>query len=144
MKHETELLAALLVAAHRLTRIAARATGNATPSAFWNTLSILSAEGDLRIGELAEAARVTQPSMTKVVQQLEDDQLVERIVDPTDSRAALVRVTASGIKELADWRVALATALEPMFDGLTSADRAALSRAVSIITTRTATDRAAA
>lgn len=143
MKQETEMLAALLVAAHRLTRIAARTTGNTTPSALWNTLSILTTDGDLRIGELAAAARVTQPSMTKVVRQLEEEQLVERIADPTDSRAALVRVTPEGIRKLESWRITLATALAPMFEGLNRADRTALTQAVKIITARTATDRIA-
>lgn len=144
MKYETELLSSLLVASHRLTRIAALTTGNTTPSAVWNTLSILSTDGPSRIGQLARAARVTQPSMTKVVQQLVEDALVERIDDPEDSRASLVTVTALGVNELAAWRVALATALEPMFADISAADRAALAQAVNIITSRTATDRTAA
>ncbi|GAA3741001.1 MarR family transcriptional regulator [Leifsonia bigeumensis] len=144
MNSSAPLLADLIVAAHRLTRIAARSTGNTTPSAVWNTLSILSTDGPLRIGELASAARVTQPSMTKVVHQLVDEGLVERVADADDSRAWLVTVTAAGLRALDDWRNALTAALEPMFSGLTAADLAALARAVDILTARTATGRAAA
>jgi DNA-binding MarR family transcriptional regulator len=144
VKNDTDLLSDLLVAAHRLTRIAARATGSTTPSAVWHTLSILLTDGPLRIGELAAAARVTQPSMTKVVQQLAEEEYVYRIADADDSRAWLIAVTPAGVAALEQWRVALASALEPLFSGLPSADRAALVRAVGILGAATATQAKAA
>ncbi|HMM83088.1 MAG TPA: MarR family transcriptional regulator [Terrimesophilobacter sp.] len=136
--NDTQLLADLLVAAHRLTRIAAHSTGNTTPSAVWHTLSILSTDGQLRIGELATAARVSQPSMTKVVQHLVDNGYSERIPDPEDSRASLVSVTPAGIQALAEWRTALATELGSLFSGISAADRTALTRVVHLLGTRTA------
>lgn len=144
MNNDTALLSDLLVTAHRLTRIAAQALGSTTPSAVWHTLSILSTDGPLRIGELASIARVSQPSMTKVVQQLIIDELAERIVDPHDSRASLVSTLPAGVAALAAWRQALASALQPMFSGLTTADRATLTRAVSILSSRTASQTAVA
>lgn len=133
-----------MVAAHRLIRIAARSTGNTTPSAVWNTLSILSTDGPLRIGELASAARVSQPSMTKVVHQLVDEKLVRRVTDADDSRAWLVSVTAAGIRALQEWRTTLATTLEPLFSDLDPAELEALTRAVDILAARTATGQVAA
>lgn len=144
MNSNALLLADLIVTAHRLTRIAAQSTGNTTPSAVWNTLSILSTDGPLRVGELAAAARVTQPSMTKVVHQLVDERLVERVADADDSRAWLVTVTAAGIRALDEWRNALTAALEPMFSNLDDADLAALTRAIDILKARTATGAVAA
>lgn len=133
-----------MVAAHRLIRIAARSTGNTTPSAVWNTLSILSTDGPLRIGELASAARVSQPSMTKVVHQLVDEKLVRRVTDADDSRAWLVSVTAAGIRALQEWRTTLATTLEPLFSDLDPAGLEVLTRAVDILAARTATGQVAA
>ena len=144
MNNDKTLLSELLVTAHRLTRIAAQALGSTTPSAVWHTLSILSTDGPLRIGELASIARVSQPSMTKVVQQLIGDNLADRIVDPDDSRASLITVLPAGVNALANWRQALATALQPMFSGLTADDRKTLTRAVDILSARTSSQKAAA
>jgi DNA-binding MarR family transcriptional regulator len=140
---DTDLLAGLLVAAHRLSRIAARATGSTTPSAVWHTLSILEGDGPLRVGELALAARVTQPSMTKVVQQLAEDGYVRRLADADDSRAWLIAVTPTGVAALHDWRTTVASELQPLFAELTDADRATLARAVGILTAATATQTTA-
>jgi DNA-binding MarR family transcriptional regulator len=56
------------------------------------------AEGS-RITELAELAQITQQSMSELVAELERRGYVERIPDPTDRRAALIRRTERG------WRV---------------------------------------
>jgi DNA-binding MarR family transcriptional regulator len=53
------------------------------------------AEGS-RITELAELAQVTQQSMSELVAELERRGYVERIPDPTDRRAMLVRRTERG------------------------------------------------
>lgn len=137
----TELLADVIVTAHRLTRVAAQATGSSTPSAIWHTLSILTTDGPSRIGELATRARVTQPSMTKVVQQLTEDELAYRIADVEDSRAWLIGITPAGSAALANWRVQLAVALQPMFSDLTATEFDTITRAVEILGSRIATDR---
>ena len=137
----SELLAHLIVTAHRLTRLAAQATGNSTPSAVWHTLSVLSTDGPLRIGELAGAARVSQPSMTKVVHQLSADKLVLRVADTDDSRASQIGITPAGSAALADWRAQLAATLEPRFSSLSASDQATLERAVEILSSRVAVER---
>jgi DNA-binding MarR family transcriptional regulator len=135
------LFASLLVTAHRLTRIAAQTTGSTTPSAVWNTLSILSTSGPLRVGDLARAARVTQPSMTKLVNQLSADELVLRIADRNDSRAWLIAITDRGGTELQQWRETLGRALGPMFADLEESDIQTLTRAVEVLRSRTDTNQ---
>ena len=49
--------------------------------------------GGSRLTELAEAAQVTKQTAGFLVDQLEKAGLVERVPDPTDGRARLVRVT---------------------------------------------------
>jgi DNA-binding MarR family transcriptional regulator len=53
------------------------------------------AEGS-RITELAELAQITQQSMSELVAEVERRGYVERIPDPTDRRAVLVRRTERG------------------------------------------------
>jgi DNA-binding MarR family transcriptional regulator len=49
-----------------------------------------------RATELAAAARITKQSMGALVDQLEERGYVERVDDPTDKRAKLVRATQRG------------------------------------------------
>ena len=51
-----------------------------------------------RVTRMAEAAQMTQQSMTELVEYLERLGYVERAPDPTDGRAKLVRLTRSGRK----------------------------------------------
>lgn len=46
-----------------------------------------------RVSDLAERARVTKQSAASLVEQLEKAEYVERVPDPTDGRARLVRLT---------------------------------------------------
>ena len=50
----------------------------------------------LRITELATMARMTKQSMGAIVDQLEAARCVERVDDPRDGRAKLVRLTTRG------------------------------------------------
>jgi len=49
-----------------------------------------------RVSVLAERARMTKQSMGELVAHLESNGYVERVPDPADRRAKLVRATASG------------------------------------------------
>ena len=49
-----------------------------------------------RMGQLAEQARVTKQTAAFLVNQLEEAGYVERVPDPTDARARLVRVAERG------------------------------------------------
>lgn len=66
------------------------------------------AAGGSRVSELAAQARVTKQSAASLVEQLEASGYVERVPDPTDGRARLVRLTrrARRLAEVADVEVA--------------------------------------
>jgi DNA-binding MarR family transcriptional regulator len=140
----TDILESLLVSTHRLTRLAAQATGSTTPSAQWRTLSILASEGPMRVGELAAASRVTQPGMTRLLTTMVEEELVTRIADRDDSRAWLIVVSDKGKKTLTAWRAQLAETLDPWFGELSDADWATLEAAASLLETRLASDAAVA
>ncbi|WP_158862393.1 MarR family winged helix-turn-helix transcriptional regulator [Leifsonia sp. AG29] len=140
MPEITELrttLGDLVVAAHRLTRLAARVTGSTESPATWRTLSVLQSTGAMRLGELATHSRVAQPTMTKIVRNLVDAEWVKRIADTDDARAWQIAITAKGAAALQAWRDELSAALVPMFDDVSDDELAAMSRTVEIIAART-------
>lgn len=127
-----------MVSASRLTRLAAQATGNATPAAVWRTLAILDTDGPLRVGELASASRVSQPGMTRLLGGMSEDGLVSRDADADDSRASIIAITPAGRRAIADWGRLIGETLEPWFRDLDEDDWAALERTVAIVADRTA------
>jgi len=139
----TDILESLLVSTHRLTRVAAQATGSTTPAAQWRTLSILESDGPMRIGELAAASRVTQPGMTRLLATMVEEELVTRIADREDSRAWLIVVSKKGAAALAAWRAQLAETLQPWFGELSDDDWATLAAAASVLESRLGAEGAA-
>jgi DNA-binding MarR family transcriptional regulator len=131
-----QILGDLVVAAHRLARLAARVTGSTESPATWRTLSVLQTVGPMRLGELAEHSRVSQPTMTKIVRNLVDAEWVKRIADAADARAWQIAITAEGAEALQTWRDELSAALVPMFADLSDDELAALRATVEIIGSR--------
>jgi DNA-binding MarR family transcriptional regulator len=129
-------LASLIASSHYLTRIAAQATGDQTSPAVWRTLSILRTDGPMRLGELATASRVSQPTMTKLVQNLSGDDLIRRIADVEDSRAWLIASTPKGEKALEAWRERLADAAAPFLSNLSEQELATIADAARILEER--------
>lgn len=134
---DPDVIRSLLVSTHRLTQLAARATGSAVPSATWRALSTLESDGPMRVGQLAAANRVTQPGISRLVSGMLDDGLVRRDPDPEDSRASVIALTAAGRGALDERRRLIAEQLAPRFEGLDDDDRAALERAARILSNRT-------
>lgn len=130
------LLGELVSSAHRLTRLAAQAVIDPQNPAVWRTISALRSLGAIRLGELARQSRVTQPTMTKIVQHLDELGWVRRIADPSDARASLIEATDDGLAALDEWRSALAHALMPYFAGLSDADVRAMERTLNIVNAR--------
>jgi DNA-binding MarR family transcriptional regulator len=60
-------------------------------------------EGPIRLTTLAAKEGVSQPSMTQLIQRLERLDLVARLADPDDGRAALIGITQHG-QQLLDER----------------------------------------
>ncbi len=129
----SELLADLVSVTNRLTRIAAQATGESTSPATWRTLSVLSTFGPMRLGELAKQSRVSQPTMTKIVANLNEVEWIRRIADVDDARAWQIALAPKGIKALAEWRTRLGVALAPLFDDLDPTQIEVISRAVDLL-----------
>jgi DNA-binding MarR family transcriptional regulator len=134
----------LLVSVNRLIRTAAQAAGSTTSSAVWRTLGILETDQPLRLGELAAASRVAQPTMTRLVAGMLADGLISRTVDPDDSRGQLIEITEAGHTRLVEWRATLTSTVGPLFADLDDDAWDVLHEAAAIIASRTSTRPTAA
>jgi DNA-binding MarR family transcriptional regulator len=98
-----------------------------------SALGSLERMGPRRITALAAAEGVTQPSMTQLVQRLEQRGLVARSSDPADGRAALVSLTDEGRAALADRRARGAHRIALLLADLPAADVLALGGALTAV-----------
>jgi DNA-binding MarR family transcriptional regulator len=64
--------------------------------AYGSVLVPLFAEDSQRIGALTDRARLPKQTMTSMLAQMERDGLIERMPDPSDGRATIVRLAARG------------------------------------------------
>ncbi len=96
------------------------------------------ASGDERPSqrELASFLSLDPSQVVPLVDDLEAKGLVERVADPRDRRANVVRATASGIDLLAIARQALAAVDDEFFDGLTEEQRGVLTEMLGWIAFR--------
>jgi len=79
---------------------------------------------------LAEAYGVTKATITGLIDGLERDTMVERLADPTDRRASLVRLTATSRKFLDEFLPRHFRGVSELMAGLDARDRAELTRLV--------------
>ncbi len=87
----------------------------------------------LRQGDLAELMNISAPSMTRLVEILEDAGWVERRRDPDDQRCLLIVLSPVGRKTLDTLRDESASQLSEELADLTADERAALAAAVPVL-----------
>ncbi len=78
----------------------------------------------LRMGELSKRMMVTGGNVTGIVDQLEGEKLVERVADPQDKRAFVVRLTPDGRTAFADMATMHEGWVADLFRDIPSADKA--------------------
>lgn len=138
--NRSDVIPSLVLSSYALGRIAAQDAGNDAPAAQWRVLSLLEQSGPKRVGELAAAARTTQPGMTRLIGVLERDGLVLRSPVPEDSRAIAVGITEAGADALRTWRTEFRETLAPRFADLGEDDWKALTRAAEVLAAHTTID----
>lgn len=97
------------------------------------TLRRLADGGPQRVTDLAAAERVSQPTMTGLLNRLECDGLVVRATDPDDARAVRVAITAAGTEHVEGARRRRAEALERRLRTLDPAHRRLIENALPAI-----------
>lgn len=98
-----------------------------------SALAMIERLGVPALHELAAAEQVRPPSMTRIVDALERDGLVERRTDEVDRRCLRLTLTNAGRRELASIRRRKTAFLEERLTGLSDADRAAVARAMPVL-----------
>jgi|SRR5262245_34230568 len=87
-------------AIHALRYAAREDPASGLSAARLSALSVLVFGGPKTLGELAATEQVRPPTMTRIVQGLEEEGLVVRAPDRTDRRVSRVRATARGKRVL--------------------------------------------
>lgn len=114
-------------------RLLARLRVTKTNPARWRVLSVLRAYGTLSVGEIVDSTLMGQPTVSRVVVQLEREGRVTRSPGQEDSRVRRVALTAKGV---ATFRAIVPTALrhrDLALRGLSRRDIQAIKRVLQKI-----------
>ena len=127
------LAAGLRMVVMRLARrLRQQAEGEVTPSQL-SALSTVERLGPLTLGELAAAEQVQPPSMTKIVNGLEQHGFVVREPDAKDRRIARVRISDDGRRFVARSRTRRNAYLASRLKGFDADERAILEQALPLL-----------
>lgn len=131
---ELDLDAQLRIAVGRLNRrIRAEKASDDLSDGQFSVLALLFREGPHTVGQLAEAERVTPPSMNRRVNALEAGGYVAREGSPDDGRKVVVRVTPAGAAFVTETRRRREQWLGQRTRELTDAERETLRQASVIM-----------
>jgi DNA-binding MarR family transcriptional regulator len=98
-----------------------------------SALSVIVFGGPLTLGDLAAAEQVRPPTMTRIVNALEEQRLVIKKQDTSDRRSTLLSATPAGKKILMAGRERRVRALAKQIAALSVQQRAALKEAAQIL-----------
>jgi DNA-binding MarR family transcriptional regulator len=93
-------------------------------------LQLIGRDGELTAGALAEAARLSQATVTALLDRLEDKELILRRRSPQDRRRVVVALTEAGRRTLITTPDVLQNRFASRFDGLESWEQAAMVAAL--------------
>jgi DNA-binding MarR family transcriptional regulator len=130
---DTELATRLRLALARSARRLRQEAGTDLSPSLTAALSTIERHGPLTPSELAARERVQRPTVTRIVDRLEEAALVTRAADPGDRRSSLIAVTSAGSRLLAAARTRKDAFLSERLDALGAEDRAALERAAALL-----------
>jgi DNA-binding MarR family transcriptional regulator len=94
--------------------------------AYLPVVMALREQGPLLQKELAEKARVEQPTMAALLARMERDGVISRRPHPTDGRSTLVTLTTKAKRRLPAALHELSNVVEGALDGISDAERAGL------------------
>jgi DNA-binding MarR family transcriptional regulator len=120
-------------ALHLLRRLRAEDEALGVSASRLSALSVVVAAGPVAIGALAAAEGVSAPTMSRLVDGLERDRLVERRPDPEDARGVLVRATPAGRRVLGEGRSRRVRLLAEGLRHLSPAELAAIRRGAELM-----------
>jgi DNA-binding MarR family transcriptional regulator len=126
------LRAAIGKLSRRLRTTSAGAAAGLTPTRI-SVLFTVARVGPIRLSDLATEEGVNPTMLSRVVADFCDAGLVERVTDPDDGRAALVRITADGRRLCERMRRERTDALNLELDTLSDQERRLLDQAMPVL-----------
>jgi DNA-binding MarR family transcriptional regulator len=127
---EASGLRVALVRIHRQLR--AKSGSDITPSQS-SALARIEQAGPVRLGSLAELEGTTAATMSRVTDSLADRHLIERVPDPLDGRASLVRLSPQGGALLHDLRARNTEALRDALAELSDEEKRVIRQAIPVL-----------
>lgn len=107
----------------------------------WRVLSVLRSQGRLSLTEIVERTVMEQPTISRVISQLEDEGLIERASSPDDSRISLVSLSPRGEAMFDEISPDAVRHQRTALEGLSPDDLGALRRILAHIENNVARDR---
>lgn len=87
----------------------------------WRILFTLKEEGTCSVSQIASQAIIKLPTLTKILQRMKEDGLVETRMRKDDGRVTEVLITEKGTQAVADIRIATKDLFQQSFKGMTEA-----------------------
>src|SRR5664279_2481745 len=113
-------------------QLRARSGSDMTPSQS-SALARIEQDGPLRLGALAELEGTTAATMSRVIDSLADRSLIERVPDPVDGRASLVRLSPEGGALLHGLRAGYTEALRGALAQLSAGERRVVRQSIPVL-----------
>lgn len=120
-------------AIHLLRKLRKEDEGSGLNAPRLSALSVIVFGGPITLGDLAAAEQVRPPTMTRIVNALEEQGLVTRKQNKDDGRSTLLSATAAGKKLLMEGRARRVRALAQQIAALSREQHAALHEALEIL-----------
>ena len=98
-----------------------------------SALSVLVFAGPVTVGRLADAEQVSVPTISRMIAQMVNEELVRREPDATDRRLVWLHATKQGTRILREARRRRIEALAHRIEGLGAEDLADLLRAADLV-----------
>jgi DNA-binding MarR family transcriptional regulator len=120
-------------AIHLLRKLRKEDEGSGLNAPRLSALSVIVFGGPVTLGELAAAEQVRPPTMTRIVNALEEQGLVVKRQNANDGRSTLLSATPAGKKLLMEGRTRRVRALAKQIAALSPAERSALQKASALL-----------
>jgi DNA-binding MarR family transcriptional regulator len=121
------------LAIHLLRKLRREDTHSGLSAPRLSALSVIVFAGPITLKDLAAAEQVRSPTMTRVVQALEELGLVDRTANTSDARSSMLSATAAGKTLLLEGRERRVRALSTQIIALDPTDRDTLREATEIL-----------
>jgi DNA-binding MarR family transcriptional regulator len=128
-----ELAGQLRLSITRLARILRQQDAGSLGPTMSSALATITHEGPLTLGELAAREHVAPPSITKVVDKLEEQGLVRRCRDDSDRRVTRVETSPAGRRHIEEARSRRTAWLAKRLDDLSADDLERLGAASEVL-----------